>query len=503
MTELFGMIKKLAKKPAEPQTHPFSTASATRAWLNNVPRTSDYDSHHAMVEGLERFNADTRGDVVDRLKVLRVMEDAGVPVQEKIVAQYLRNQEALKFAKQSLWRESHMFWNQLSAAYLYLFRQGIKGPEKDKLSPWLAEITLKTLHYTAMCIRWEYFRGQRASGLAWRRMHKIYRMAEIAGVALAEIDLGRVKTSCAREYVLPLILELANPPGFKPREVAQLAALLEGIRPLPVPESRLRKSRHTHCVDLSAPAAAEKLENGCVHGRRLRYLDVGEVIQAIEQRAATCPDAQERLLYSQFARVINRGGVRREGARTPRSGEAWAAEGLEQVMAVLGGHVDKQGELSRWALRDESREGLGFVLQGERTLPIGRLAVVSYMPGEDAWKLITVRWVRQENGATAVGAQCLSRHPKRVLLEAHPSRSGFSPQGETGIFVPLADTSQGMVSNLLLPVGVYKPGAEITMHDDRVTYRLRLGEIAETHEEDWVRVSFDVLSREVQTPLAA
>ena len=41
------------------------------------------------------------------------------------------------------------------------------------------------------------------------------------------------------------------------------------------------------------------------------------------------------------------------------------------------------------------------------------------------------------------------------------------------------------------------------MRDDTVTYRLRLGEISETHEEDWVRVSFDVLSREVATPLAA
>ncbi len=504
MSELFGMIKKLARKPANTQTSPFSTVRTARHWLESVPQTSDYDAHHAMVEGLERFNADTRGDVINRIKVLRVMEETGLPFQARIVEQYLRNQDALKFAKQSLWRESQMFWNQLSAAYLHLFKQTIKGAEKEKLKPWLAEITLKSLHYTALCIRWEYYRGQRPSGLVWRRMHKIYRMAEISGVALAEMDFGNGRsTSCAHEYVLALILELANPPGFKPREIHLVAKMLESISPLPVPEIKLRKNQHTHSVDLSAPMGAEKLEDRWIQGRRLRYLDLSGVIGIIEQRASMAEDAQTNLLFHQFARVVDRGGIRRDGARTPRTGETWAAEGLESVLTALAGDENNLPELSAWSLRDESREGLGFVIQGEQSLPVGRLAVVSYQPGEDAWKLLAIRWVRHENGQTLVGAQCLSRHPKLVVVEADPARAKFSPSGETGIFVPLADISQGMVSNLLLPIGAYTPGAEITMRDDTVTYRLRLGEVSETHEEDWIRVSFDVLSREVATPLAA
>lgn len=503
MSELFGMIKKLARKPATTQTSPFSTVKSVRHWLESVPKSSDYDAHHAMVEGLERFNADTRSDVVNRLKVLRVMEETGLPYQARIVDQYLRNQDALKFARQSLWRESQMFWNQMSAAYLHLFKQTIKGDEKAALQPWVAEITLKCLHYIALCIHWEYYRGQHASGLTWRRMHKIYRMAEMSGVALSELDIGAGPTSCAREYVLALILDLANPPGFKPREIHVIAQMLEAINPLPVPEIKLRRNQHTHGVDMSAPMGAEKLEGRWVQGRRLRYLDLGGVIQEIDRRASMADDAQTGLLYRQFARVIDRGGIRRDGARTPRTGETWVAEGLESVLGALACDQGSRPALSAWSLRDESRDGLGFVIQGEKNLPVGRLAVVSYQPGEDAWKLLAVRWVRHEKGQTLVGAQCLSRHPKLVVVETNPARAGFSPSGETGIFVPLADISQGIVSNLLLPVGAYAPGAEITMRDDTVTYRLRLGEISETHEEDWVRVSFEVLSRKVATPLAA
>lgn len=503
MSELFGMIKQLARKPAPPQTSPFSTVKAARHWLDGVPKTSDYDAHHAIVEGLERFNADIRGDVVNRLKVLRVMEETGLSYQAKIVDQYLRNQDALKFAKQSLWRESQMFWSQLSAAYMDLFKHMIKGDDKERLGPWMAEITLKNLRYTALCIRWEYYRGQRPSGLMWRRMHKIYRVAEVSGVALTEVDIGDGPTSCAREYVLSLVLDLANPPGFKPREIHLLTRMLEGVPALPVPEIRPRKGQHTHCVDMSSPLGAEKLPERWIHGKRLRYLEMNEVIQTVEQRASSAASTHEGLLFLQFARVISRGGVRRDGARTPRGGEAWAGEGLEAVLSALTQGEKKPLELSSWRLRDESREGLGFVIQGEKTVPIGRLAVVSYQPGEDAWKLLAVRWVRHENGQTLVGAQCLSRHPKLVMVETDNGQTMPSANGETGIFVPLVDSSVGMVSNLLLPIGAYSPGAEITMRDGNVTYQLRLGAVSETHEEDWVRVGFDVLSRQVTDHLAA
>jgi hypothetical protein len=501
MSELFGMIKMLSSKPANTQASPFSSVKTARHWLESVPKTSDYDAHHAIVEGLERFNADTRGDVINRVKVLRVMEETGLPIQARIIEQYLRNQDTLKFAKQSLWRESQMFWNHLSAAYIHLFKQTIKGDEKDKLKPWLVELTLKSLHYTAMCIRWEYYRGQRSSGLVWRRMHKIYRMAEISGVALSEMDIGDGPTSCAQEYVLALVLDLSNPPGFKPREIFMVSRMLEELGAMPVPEIKLRKNQHTHCVDMSAPMGAVKLEDRWIQGRRLRYLELGDVIQAIEQRATEADNADERLLFQQFSRVINRGGILRDGPRTPREGEVRAAEGLESVLAVLSHDEQKQHLMSNWIMRDESREGLGFVIQGEIHLPIGRLAIVSHQPVEDSWKLLAIRWVRHENGQTLVGTQCLSRHPKLVRVEKEPP--SHKATGEAGIFVPLADTSQGMASNILLPKDMYSAGAKLIMRDGHVTYQLQLGEIAETHEEDWVRVGFDVLSREVADQLAA
>ncbi len=504
MSELFGMIRALTKKPTKPET-PFSTIRAARNWLENVPRTSDYDAHHAIVEGLERFNADTRGDVVNRLKVLRVMEETGLPFQDKIIDQYFRNQETFRLAKQSLWRESQMFWNQLANSWLFLFKQSLRGSEQEKLQPWLTEITLKSLRYTALCMRWEYYGGHAASGLSWRRLHKIYRMAEIAGIALSPIQVAGRETHCAREYAQALILELANPPGFKPREVQAMTEILEALPVIPVPEIRSRKGAHSHCVDMSAPAGAERLGERWIHGKRLRYLELEPMLIALDQRAQSCGDEQEALLCRQFVRVLNRGGIRRDGARTPRAGHVWAAAGLQSVMGALSKDLENHKTLSltEWRLRDESRDGLGFVLPEGENLPIGRLAVVSYQPGDDSWHLIAVRWVRQESGQTLVGAQCLSRHPKLVSFEFVESGPGSSNGGTAAVFVPLADISQGMASHLLLPRTAYVEGQEVRLHDNQAAYRIRLGTVVETHEEDWVRVDFAVLARETPLEMAA
>jgi hypothetical protein len=50
-------------------------------------------------------------------------------------------------------------------------------------------------------------------------------------------------------------------------------------------------------------------------------------------------------------------------------------------------------------------------------------------------------------------------------------------------------------SNLLLPQTHYRLGASLMLRDGDILYRLRLGEVQESHE-GWLRVGMDVLGRE-------
>ena len=58
------------------------------------------------------------------------------------------------------------------------------------------------------------------------------------------------------------------------------------------------------------------------------------------------------------------------------------------------------------------------------------------------------------------------------------------------------------MSNLLIPQSHYKLGASLILREDDAVYRLRLGEVQESHEE-WLRVSMDVVGREQELAVAA
>lgn len=473
---------------------PFASAGATRSWLQKLPASSDYDMHHALVEGLERYNGDTRGDAVTRLKILMLLEQAGLPLQAGIVAQYLENDDAHESGRQALWRECQLFWDQMAVAYLPFMGSALRGADKERLDPWRTGIAVRSLRYLALNMRWESLRGQRPSETAWRRLHKIYRMVEIADEVHGEIEIEGRKTSCAREYAMALLIDLANLPAFSPADARSVLEILEGLEVLPVAETVLRRDRHSHLIDLSASNGAEKIEDRCVPGKRLRYLDFRGVLSELEQRAANARGTPQGVLRRQLARVIGRSGANRGSPRKPRLGEVRAVFGAVDVMKVFKPYqgVVPTGEIIN--LRDESSNGAGFVLHDEPGLSPGGLLAVDRDHGHGTWQLLAARWSAEVGNHWLLGAEYLSKYPKPVDIEWEADTAGSEMTTATALFLPVP--GQGVHNNLLLPWAAYSSGRTLQLRqDDGTRYRLKLGEVIETHES-WLRVGFDVLSRE-------
>jgi hypothetical protein len=493
MTGFLERIRSLVRGVDRQRATPFTSIRTTQKWLQNLPASSDYDAHHALVEGLERYNGDARGEVQGRIKVLRRVEEAGLPLQARLVAQYLKNHAASDSARRALWRECNLFWDQLTVAYLQFLKPALGGGEGVKPEPWGTEIAVKSLRYFSLCMRWGYFHGQHPGESAWRRLHKIYRMAEMAGVSHEEIEIEGRETSCVREYVMTLLFDLANPYAFGQADMQQVMELLDGLETLPTPEPALRHDRHSHMVDLSSSSGPERIEDRYVPGSRLRYLDLRSVSQGLEQRAMQVPPAQQ-LLCKKLAKVIGRSGASRSGPRRPRFGEVRAVFGAELVMKAFSPYLGVVPNTEFISLRDESREGIGFVLQEEHALAPASLLAIERDDGHGSWQLLAVRWLAAEGNEWLLGAEILSKYPKRVSIEWETDGSGR----ETGIalFLPLASVSHGAASNLLLPPAAYSSGRLLTLRqDDGTSYYLKLGEVVETHES-WLRAGFDVLSRE-------
>ena len=504
MADLFNMLDMIARRRKPVNTSPFATRKSVTKWLQAMPQQSDYEAHHRLVEGLERFNAESVGVTEDRLVVLMLLEEAGLLLQARIIQQYVQNQTSFKLAKKTLWRESHMFWSRLSYAYLGLFKSIFRSPNKHVLQNNVAQIAVRALRYMGVTMRWEYHQGQLPSSAAWRRLNKIYRIAERGGYAHTPLVLGGDTTHCAREFALVHLMGLVQPLGYRAQEIEEIAHLFQAYEALPVPGLKMDPNVHTHAIDLAMGTSAFALVQGgqqWVPGKRVRYIAMRpmlEYLKSLDSDSGRTSASKSGMvnLGQQLASMIERGGVRRDRPRTSRFGRVWVAGGMDNILTALvqGDRVNAQAVLEPWMMRDESIHGMGFTLPAQQTLPHGQLIAVSWDPAESVWQVLAIRWNRDEEGQCHVGTERLTRHPKLVHLSEDNAEAEIREEEIQALFLPMSDSTQG-VSNLLMPAAKYCEGKHVVLRDGEIVYRLRLGSAIETHES-WVRVQMDVLTRE-------
>jgi hypothetical protein len=496
MSDFFEMLSSVARRRKSDAGSSFASLKATEKWLKSLPSDSDYDTHHALIEGLERFNAGHEAASLSRMKSLLKLEEIGLPLQLRIVEQYVRNQSTFRLARQALWRESWMFWSLLGEAWLRMLKQAYRSQASAELKPFAAEMAARALRYTGLAMRWGYHQTRAPGTSAWRRVHRILRLAERDGFAKQEVLLNARPTHCAREYALVVLMGLVHPLGYRAQEIESIAQILEGYEPLPLPTVDLQRDEHTHVVDLSQSEGACVLDDGWLEGRRLRYFALRPLVEYLRSLDQSATAEADEGLTRQVASLIERGGIRRNRLRTHRFGRVWVAAGMDKILTALASPdaVNGRAALEPWMLRDESTEGMGFALSGKQALPHGRLIAVSWDPVENVWQLLAIRWDRDEDGQHLVGTQRLSRHPKRVEIYSEGKDANTEKDMTWAIFLPGDHTEHG-VSTLLIPQTHYQLGAPLMLRDGDVVYRLRLGEVQESHE-GWLRVGMDVVGRE-------
>jgi hypothetical protein len=492
MNDIFQLLSALRGR-SKAAVSPFASPKATAAWLKALPAGSDYDAHHALVQGLERFTADHVPASRCRMGSLLLLEEAGVPLQARVVEQYLHDRPASGLARRALWRESWAFWSLLADAWFALVRQAWRSPGSVELRPHTAEMAARALHYAGLAMRWDGHRGHAPTEAAWRRIHKIYRLVEREGYLTREIRIGERTTHCAREYALVVLMALLYQQGCRVGEIEAMARILDGYAPLPLPSRALQRGLHTHVVDLAVKQGAQLLDRATVEGPRLRYFALDTLIDALKTHDPRIAGRADPRLMRQMASLIERGGVARRNLRARRLGRLWVATGMDKVAAALGRAEPgaAQAAAQPWLLRDESSEGMGFERSDAMDLPSGRAIAVSWEPEDGAWQLLVTRWSREENGQQLVGAQLLSRYPKWVEVGAE---AGDADARLRAILLPMAKPEEG-ASQLLLPLLQYRLAALLSLRDGDMRYQIRLGEVRECHD-DWVRVAIDVVGRE-------
>lgn len=505
------------------QTHtaPFTNLKVLSRWLRALPEQDGANALRSIIASLRMFNGANRPLSVERLKMLMKLDANGQRYEQAQTLEYLctKRDEA---SKSVLWNDVFTYCWQLSEAYQQFIRYYLSDPAGCAYADQIAALITRTMRCYANEAKWRYFRGQPATSGMWKRMHKLYRLSEAAGLHRKRIAILHSDdvSSCADEYGRILMLSLLrNSPDSAPEiEFASqwLAYWSKNIRL----ETAFEPSRHQYFVSLAGGDGPQLVAEG-ISGEKLRFWSLQPLLVQIRNDAA---DMARGNTPPSVARLVERCSLDHSLLKMQRLITQWTgvealpfatnledkeisiAFGEAALTAVLKTSVSAAWRGAKARLTQLSRPhndnllSLTVTLDEDSTgaLQMGELVALGGS-GESCTLGVIRSIVPSIGGQIKMRVEIWSNSPRPVsMVSATPASM---PRTQRALFLPCVDM-RGLSSSLILMVDDLPDDRLFDMYDRDVHYRIRIIPTNESGQR-WARARFDVLERaNVAVPFA-
>ena len=368
--------------------------------------------------------------------------------------------------------------------------------------------------------------GSEVPAADWLLLHKLYVAAETIGVAVDKVKdrllRGVGATHCMGTYARPLLLSLGLPSDVGYRMMSPLISWIDRLANRVVITSLFPQKpvKPPLLVDTTLGQGAFRPEfaDESYGGKGLRYLDIGNLEQALKKRVHLLRKGEspaslglsedipvpvlERTLISLY-RHWGDGRVGRELPRRAATTKALVATGMAAIhffvsgkpfrqpgpapemstrqmreIATFGrGSAQSDGEagstavfaMEEWTLVDENVAGMRMMRAsgagGARVVP-GTL--VGIRPSDaSAFMIGVVRWARvQADGILSVGVRALPGAPVAVAVRVPATGIGVADEKyRQGLMLPAVPVLQYPAS-ILVPTGWFALGRVIDVHGE-------------------------------------
>lgn len=511
----------------------FTSASACRAWLADVPLT-DCQQLQALLSRQMYLLDRTALPPAERLDILELLRETTLFAQSECARRFTGKPLPLAGAEQSAFEANLALWQALEANYLHCLRLAHELPGRAAL------IAQRALSVKTWALLDDCRAGFLPSASYWRRLHQIYRGAEALQVTLQPVA-DKLKnsgsTNVAAAYVEPLLIAAARPFELSPRQfdlVAQWARRWSGKVAILTAAADIKTPLLV--VDLAGEQPAA-FTTATGDDALLRWLDPSEMRRSLKIRLTALADGASpeilqlgrscvqpacEALLKQVYRLWCKGGL------SPPRGTRGIAScqlvgGMEAIHYHLSGEVFRQPEstarLSKQELdeiatfgaiaarrRDEARqsyvpeawqlveEGIaGLSLARPLSQPGVRLGsghlVAVRTDGAKGFLLGVVRSIRVEIDPESVIAvvRFLPGRPMAVALRG-TGVTAVNEMFRRGLRLP-AVLELNEPASVLMPTGCFRPGRIIETYSDH-SRAIRLSRLLE-RGADFERADFE------------
>lgn len=495
----------------------FTASASCKRWIESLPLTNIQQAQQALTVQIRALAA-AQLPALERLKILEILKEATIFVQDEAAKRYAGKPLPLDANEAEAWNNGIALWQETGRNYqlcLQAYREG-----DISIAPHAALICMRCLRYLGHTMSDYYRVYSQAPGMMWHALHELYAFAEQHGFARIRVQDSFAQrdpdSSCAENYIQTLLMRLANPFSLSVRQMSftqrwlEKWATLVGLANQPLAPSPIPSL----AVDLGGTSGAV-LANDLTPQPNLRYLDLEQLSKTLRQtinllkQGQTCghlglgDDARQpgcenllMLLYVQWCRAGTTRHEDRREAQVPASvcfgipaahfhlsgGRAFRQPG--ELTAREKQDLDTFGYIARVEHETGSNDDAaletcqilnhspsGFMCiqrepDGKARISHNQLLAVRRL-GSRHFHLGMVQWLRvEENNGLCCGVRLFPGTPEAIGVRP----SNFNPAGssryERALLLPelLAPATPATV---ILPAGWFQSGRFVEMFAER------------------------------------
>lgn len=492
---------------------PFTNLKVLSRWIRALPAADDANALCSIVASLKVFNRTSQPLGPERLKMLMKLDASGQHFEQIQTLEYLCGHHE-ESRKSGLWNDVYTYCWHLSEAYQQFIRLYLTDPASCAFGEQIAAVMTRAMRCYGNEAKWRYFRGQPMTPGMWKRMHKLYRLSEAAGLHRKRVAVLHPDdcSSCADEYGRILMLSLLRH-GRENASELEFANQWLGYWGKNVKlETGFDAARHQYYVSL-ADGIGPRLVSEGVSGEKLRFWGLQPLLAQIRGDAA---DMARGNTPASISRLVERCSLDHSLLKMQRLITQWTgvealpfatnlddkeisvAIGQAALSAVLKTSVSAGWRGAKARLTQLSKPHTDNFIS--LTITLDEASIESLRMGElialgGAGESCTLGVIRSivpsVGGLINTRIEIWSNSPRPVsLVSASPAGT---PRTERALFLPCVDT-RGLSSSLILMTESIPQERLFDMYDRNTSYRIRISP-TEEHGANWTRVRFEVLQR--------
>jgi hypothetical protein len=542
------MLDWLQQKIGQRSSHPMNSPAEAARLLAELPLDEPLKAVEEVAAWLESLAQATSFGTESRLKVISMVDEAGQPCAELLMAEYLAGEAKHAPDRFKQWQVLMDFWERLADAYQLIALQ-IEVSKRSELTEQTALVVVRGLRAVSVQMRLALMRYAGEPERLWKALYHLYSLSYAqrrAAVPVRPYPWETISTTARLELVRTVMLEVAGPQSLPPRQI-ELTARIATRLASSFAYSETPGERLPLYLDLAQSRAPAMQPANLQPAATMRFFGIGaapaRLQEILEGLRSPQPTSGERLgdefTAAEKIETLQRlllywsdNPPRRQHNRTRLSNSVDVVFGLQAIKHLVGKveqsvfqeesdkfNIDlgddedakepaREDAIETWKLKDISMRGLGAITtrRAHGALKIGALMAFR-LENSDKWCVGIVRRLQPDaQNNSHVGSEIFSKDPHLLWLKKlgmkqdqawNWEKSGQkSLQHMTEAVLLPPDNSSADGASLLFEPGSYYAEEIFGAMISNQPRRLQVGDVLE-RGDGFDRLAFKWLAAEV------